>query len=226
MPKQLAFDLPANAAFGRDDFFASPTNSLALEAIENWSQWPLNKLVLTGPEGAGKTHLAHIWAKITQGRILQAASISNEMPETLIATPICIENIHLIAAQHNLETDLFHLHNLAQETGTPLLMTGQGDIKTWGITLPDLNSRLQGSNTIPLHPPSDTLLSAVLVKLFSDCQLRVEPGLITYLIPRMERSFAAARRLVQALDQQALQDKRPIGVKMARLTLESLNMET
>lgn len=225
MPEQLVFDLPANTAFGRDDFFTCPTNSLAIDAIENWPNWPLNKLVLTGVEGAGKTHLATIWAELAQARILQATELTTKMPEVLIANPVCIEDIPEIAGNPQAEAALFHLHNLAQETGTPLLMTGRGSINSWGITLPDLRSRLQGSNTVTLLPPGDFLLSAVLVKLFSDCQLRVEPGLIAYLLPRMERSFAAARQLVQALDHQALQDKRPIGVKMARLTLETLHTE-
>lgn len=225
MAKQLAFDLPANTAFGRDDFLTSPTNSLAIDAIEDWPNWPLNKLVLTGGEGAGKTHLATIWSELAQARIFPATALSTEMPEVLIATPICIEDVPDIAGDPQAEKALFHLHNLAQETGTPLLMTGRGAINIWGITLPDLLSRLQGSNTVALLPPGDFLLSAVLVKLFSDCQLRVEPGLIAYLLPRMERSFAAARKLVHALDHQALQDKRPIGVKMARLTLETLQTE-
>jgi len=226
MAKQLVFELPANTTFEREDFFTAPTNSLALEAIENWPSWPLNKLVLTGPEGAGKTHLAHIWAKASQGRMIEANDLLTEMPEVLIGSPICVENVPFIAGVTIAEENLFHLYNLAQETGTPLLMTGRGNSKNWGIALPDLASRLQGSNTVALRPPGDFLLSAVLVKLFSDCQLRVEPGLIAYLMPRMERSFGAARKLVNALDKQALQDKRPIGVKMARLTLESLNMES
>ena len=225
MPEQLVFDLPTNTAFGRDDFFTCPTNSRAIDAIENWPNWPLNKLVLTGVEGSGKTHLATIWAELAQARILQATELTTKMPEVLIATPVCIEDIPQIAGNPQAEAALFHLHNMAQETGTPLLMTGRGSINSWGITLPDLRSRLQGSNTVTLLPPGDFLLSAVLVKLFSDCQLRVEPGLIAYLLPRMERSFAAARQLVQALDHQALQDKRPIGVKMARLTLETLHTE-
>ena len=225
MAEQLVFDLPAKTAFGRDDFFTSPANALAVDAIESWPDWPQNKLVLTGPNGSGKSHLAAIWAGLCGATVLQAGDLCNAQPTTLVDNPLCVEDIHKISGDTVAEAALFHIFNLAQENGTPLLMTGCGSVGQWGITLPDLASRLQGSNTVALPPPDDILLSAVLLKHFADHQLRVEPGLVAYILVRIERSFAAAQKLVTSLDRQALRDKRPISMKMARQILEAMEQE-
>lgn len=225
MAEQLVFNLPLETAFGRDDYFISDSNKLVVAAVENWPNWPQNKLLLCGDAGAGKTHLAHIWANDISGTALKAVDLPAVNLNRLASGAVCVENIHRIGGQDQAEAALFHLHNLMQQHQTPLLMTGQGVLAGWGIALPDLVSRLAGSNVTFLPPPDDALLAAVLVKLFNDRQLRVEPGLITYLLSRMERSLAFARALVAALDHQALQDKRAIGVTMARQTLEFLQKE-
>ena len=72
MIRQLAFDLPAQETWRRADFFVSPANELALAAVESVRDWPLGKMVIVGPEGAGKTHLAHLWCEATGGLLLRA----------------------------------------------------------------------------------------------------------------------------------------------------------
>ncbi|MCP5072263.1 MAG: hypothetical protein GY947_03085 [Rhodobacteraceae bacterium] len=226
MPEQLIFDLPGETAFGRDDFFVSPANALTVEVVENWADWPLGKLILLGPAGSGKSHLAHIWSGMAEARVISGRDLLSADVENLATGAICVDDLNFAAGHGAAEQALFHLHNLMQQNGSPLMMTGSGRVSGWNIKLPDLASRLQGSNTVALQPPDDPLLSALLVKLFADRQLRIEPGLITYLLPRMSRSFATARQLVAALDKEALKKKRRIGVKMARKVLEALAKET
>ena len=83
-------------------------------------------------------------------------------------------------------------------------MTATSPPRDWGLRLPDLASRVQAAGVTRLAAPDDPLLSAILVKLFADRQIAVSPALIAYLLPRMERSFDAARALVAALDSEAL----------------------
>ncbi|MGB8622376.1 MAG: chromosomal replication initiator DnaA, partial [Paracoccaceae bacterium] len=75
MAEQLVFDLPLRAARGREDFFVSPANAMAVAQVENWRRWPARKLVLVGPQGAGKTHLAHVWAAQADAGIVEAAAL-------------------------------------------------------------------------------------------------------------------------------------------------------
>lgn len=220
MPEQLIFDLPIKTAFEREDFFVTGANASAVQIVENWPNWPLRKLVLVGPSGAGKSHLAHIWAEMTDGMVIDARSLMDVDLHEVSQAAICVENMHLIAKAEALEAHAFHLHNLAQETGAPMLMTGIGVPAMWGIRLPDLASRIQGTSVAELRAPDDALLNAVLVKQFNDRQIAIDPKVVTFALPRMERSFAGVANLVLALDKAALKAGKPISVKMARQVLE------
>ena len=74
MNRQLAFDIPPLSALRRADFFASPANAEALAVIEDWPRWPNGRMLLVGPEGTGKTHLAHIWADQTGAEAVAATA--------------------------------------------------------------------------------------------------------------------------------------------------------
>ncbi len=219
MAEQLVFDLPVETAFGRDDFFTSPANSEAVNAIENWRDWPLGKLVLVGPAGAGKSHLAQIWAEISGGSVLDARA---DWSVGGISGPVCVENLHGIVGNRSAEEQLFHLHNIQAENGRALLMTGQGAPSSWAFALPDLASRVQGSHLVQLGAPDDTLLAAVLLKQCGDRQLQVEPGVVEFILRRAERSFVGMRDLVAALDRVSLQRKKPIGQGLVREILAQM----
>jgi chromosomal replication initiation ATPase DnaA len=112
------------------------------------------------------------------------------------------------------EAALFHLHNL-MAGGHPLLLTAKGPPRDWGLSLPDLTSRMQAIAIATIDAPDDALLAAVMVKLFADRQITVPPNLIAYLIPRMDRSLHAAAVMVAALDAHALALGRPVTRALA-----------
>lgn len=226
MPEQMTFDLPVKIALGRADFFISPTNALAVKMLEDWPKWPANKLALIGPKGSGKTHLTHVWATEIQAIVLLATDlVSADIPD-LATGPIAVENIREIANNAAAQEALFHLHNLTQQLGTPLLLTADLPPNHWALSLPDLQSRMSATAVTTLPAPDDALLSAVLVKLFADRQIDVQPKLISYLTMRMERSFDAAGALVVALDQAALSQRRPISQKLAARVLDNWGENT
>lgn len=214
MARQLSFDLPAKTALGREDFFVSPANALAVAMISATS-WPGNKLVLSGPAGAGKTHLAHVWAAETGGRILQASDLRHDDVPDLARMPIAVEDVPLIAGDLEQQKTLFHLHNLVLAEGHPLLMTGRLTPKFWALPLADLQSRVEGAHHVALDPPDDALLGAVLAKLFVDRQLNPGPDVIAYLVKHMDRRFESAADVVSQLDQLALAEKRDITRALA-----------
>ncbi|MDW3183632.1 chromosomal replication initiator DnaA [Roseobacter sp.] len=218
MPEQLGFDLPSVPALGRADFLVAPSNAVAVAMIESARA---DKLVLTGPEGAGKTHLAHVWATQTGARILSARDLAqHDIPE-LAQGAVAVEDVPDIATDADAQTTLFHLHNLVLAEGHTLLLTGCGAVRDWGLTLPDLASRVSAAQSAALDAPDDTLLSAVLAKLFADRQVTPKADLIPYLIRRMDRSFAAARALVERLDTASLAQKRPISRALAATLLDN-----
>lgn len=223
MSTQLSFDLPARAALGRDDFFISPSNALAVALIDTPDTWSNNKLMLIGPKGSGKTHLAHVWAAQSGAQIISASTLQEDDVPTLLQTPLVIEDVDQIAGDQALETALFHLHNLAQAEGRALLFTANSQPHHWGLTLPDLASRLQAIQTATLEAPDDTLLTAVLMKLFADRQLNPAPDVIPFLALRIDRSFAAAQQVVAALDKAALDARRAITRAFAAAALDKIS---
>jgi chromosomal replication initiation ATPase DnaA len=207
MSEQLSFDLPVVPALGRDDFMIAPSNAVAVAMMETTPNWPQGKMVLCGPEGSGKTHLAHVWAGAHQGQIVAAADIADADIQTLSQAPVAVEDLPEIAQNDAAQTALFHLHNLMQDTGQPLLMTGTGAPNHWGMGLPDLQSRIDASG---------------IAKHFSDRQLMPRPDVIPYLILRIDRSFAAARDVVAAMDSQSLARHQPLTRALAAQVLDNL----
>ncbi|TGD64765.1 chromosomal replication initiator DnaA [Tabrizicola sp. WMC-M-20] len=210
MTRQLAFDLPARQAFRRADFFESVANAHALAAVDGWRDWPGGKMLLVGPPGAGKTHLAHLWADMAGAVMVAGTALAGaDLLALAQAGTVVVEDADAVAGVPEAEVALFHLHNLVVPRGS-LLLTARGPVRDWGLALPDLKSRMEAAPVARLEAPDDALLSAVLVKLFTDRQTVVPPALIPWLVARMERSIDAARALVAAMDARALAQGRPI----------------
>ncbi|MGV6847001.1 MAG: chromosomal replication initiator DnaA [Marinibacterium sp.] len=215
LSRQLSFDLPGRTALGREDFFVSPANALAIDLIDRTDALPGRKLAICGPPGSGKTHLAHVWAVRYSARLISATDLPGLVLPDLAQTAVAVEDVPEIAGRDAAETALFHLHNLLAESGRPLLLTGGPAPHRWDIALPDLQSRVNGAAHAALDPPDDRLLAAVLAKLFADRQLTPRPDVIPYLLSVMDRSFAEASNMVDRIDRAALNQGRNVTRALA-----------
>lgn len=199
---------------GDDDFFVSEANAQAHEMVTGQTAWPERKLALIGPPGSGKTHLARIWADRTGARIVAARDLPERIDLPSPASSLCVEDVDTLPAAG--EEALFHLHNNILAAGGRLLLTARRAPARWSIALPDLASRMSATSVARIADPDDDLLRAVLTKLFDDRQLRPDPKLLAWLLPRMERSFEAAGRIVADCDRRALSETRVINISLAR----------
>lgn len=200
-------------SLGGDDFLISGSNEYAAKLINAWPDWPDPIAVLSGPQGSGKTHLVNVWRAISGARSFQAAGLADAVAQVLERPlPIAIEDFDGARVD---EHAAFHLINLARERRFDLLITGRRPPGEWRIGLPDLRSRLRSAALVTIEEPDEALLGAVLVKLFADRQISIEPDVIGYLVKRMERSMAAAQILVEALDRAALAEKRAVTRALA-----------
>ena len=68
---------------------------------------------------------------------------------------------------------------------------------------------------VELADPDDALLRALIVKLCADRQLRLDEATVAYLAGRIERSFAAARDVIERLDEASLRLRRPVTRALA-----------
>ena len=216
MADQLAFDWPTGVAWGPDDFFVSEANAKAFAMIEAPEAWPERKLALVGPTGAGKSHLARIFRTAQNADVIAA----EQMPETFRtdARAVIIEDMERLPQYA--EEAVFHLHNNLRAAGGLLLLTSDRPPLQWPIHLPDLASRMQAATVIEIDNPDDALLTAPIMKLFADRQIIPKPELVQYLATRIERSYAAAARIVEALDQASLAQGRKINKSLAAELLD------
>jgi len=212
-PRQLAFALPHAESLSRDDFLEGEANAEALGLIDGWPDWPNRVMLLVGPEGAGKSHLASVWAeeagaRSTMGHALTAATV----PGALATGAVVVEDL---APGSFDERALFHLLNLAREDEAYVLITARIAPVAMEIALRDLRSRLRAVPVVQLKAPDDNLFKALIVKLCADRQLSIDENVVTYIASRIERSFAAARRTVELLDSEALRLGRPVTRMLA-----------
>lgn len=219
-PRQMPMQMSLPPDFAQDSFITAPCNAQAVAILraDGWSgaQWPSGKLILTGPEGCGKTHLLHIWAQANGADYLHAGDLGQARLDRLTdCAAVALDDADALAATSELQTIGFHLHNMLAERGGRLLLAARTPVRDWGLGLPDLLSRLQAAQHATLTAPDDALLAGVLEKLFADRQLRISDQLIPFLVPRMERSLGAAQALVARLDAESLSRKCAISRQLA-----------
>ena len=223
LARQLPFDFSPRPALGLDDFMVVPGNADAVAWLERWHEWPNGILALHGPAGCGKTHLAHVWKSLTEADIHNAEDLNETTAYDWVKAHKGSPVLVLEDADQSVdEAALFHLYNMIVEEKGALLLTSLTPPARWNTTLPDLASRLGSVTTVEVAAPDDDLFSALLIKQFSDRQLKINADVITYLVSRLERSFEAARRVVKELDQAALAGQREVTKPLARQVLHQL----
>jgi chromosomal replication initiation ATPase DnaA len=212
-PRQLAFALPHAESLTRDDFLEGPANSAGLALVDSWPDWPNRTMLLVGPEGSGKSHLAAIWAEQAGARSTTAYALTAAaVPGALATGALVVEDLKPSEFD---ERALFHLLNLAREDEASVLITAREPPSAFEVELRDLRSRLRALPTVSLLPPDDQLFRALIVKFCADRQMAVDETVVSYLANRIERSFAAARRAVELLDTEALRLGRPVTRALA-----------
>lgn len=218
---QLPLDLPAEPRFSENEFLVSPSNQAAFAMIAQWPEWPDPSLLLVGPPGSGKSHLAAIWAGRAGARAILPCDIPAVSDLSQAVTPAyALDGADAVGD----EIAFFHFLNFVAESKAFLLMSARRPPSAAGVKLPDLLSRLRRAPVIEIGAPDDDLIRVVLDKLFRDRQLIVEAALIDYVALRLERSLGAARSFVQALDREALARGRRVTRSLAGDVLETFQV--
>ncbi|WP_455478295.1 DnaA regulatory inactivator HdaA [Bartonella sp. B10] len=221
---QLPLNFSYKSAFQFDDLIITESNRMAFKLIDHWPNWILPVAVLVGKEGSGKTHFSNVWAQKADALIIHRNKINQAIAVASSGKSFLIEDID---AGKISEIDLFHFINSIKQANlnacqSTLLITARTVPSSWNIQLNDLRSRLNSVMLVTIDQPDDALLTAVAFKLFSDKQITVHPDIIYYLINRCERSLFSLKRIIDSIDQLALQRKS----KITRAVVgEVLNME-
>lgn len=217
---QLPLEFDHRASMSGEDFLVAPCNQEAVAWLDHWPDWGAPFVVIYGETGCGKTHLIEVFRQATGALALKLENGLDPYEFMGEAKTAVLDDVESMIGTASGEQALFHLYNFAKENQLSILMTSRTAPAQWNIALPDLKSRMGAVPVVEISSPDDTLMEAVLVKLFADRQLQVERGLIAYMLPRMERSFSAAQSLVDDIDREALAQKRRITVPLVKELLQ------
>jgi len=201
-PRQLPLRFTHRPATTRDDLIVSDPVSAAIGIVDRWPEWPSPIVILVGPTGAGKSHLADVWCD-RAGAVAISPATYDESRAIAAAehAPVLVEDAERAGFSDNF---LFHLINSVRQNNQTMLMTTRMWPSAWSIELPDLKSRLKSATVVEIGEPDDAMLAQVIVKLFADRQIAVDERTVAFLVCRMERSLDAAQRIVGRMDELAL----------------------
>lgn len=215
-PRQLPLELPGTAPrYDRASFVRADANDAAWRAGEAWLASGEPALVICGPAAAGKTHLARALAEGRGAEMIAAAEFAGAPGAAALAV------IDDMPAQDP------HGFLAAFETGAAagqrFLLVGEGHPSAWSQGLKDLRTRIEAAPRAVLADPDEALIRAVIAKGFRDRQIKVDRNVIEYAVPRLPRTFDAARRFVAAADRAALEEKRKITTALVQKLLDNLS---
>ncbi len=219
---QIPLDLRHVEALGREDYFVNASNENVLKWLNKWPDWPTHAFVIYGPKASGKTHLLSVWAEKSRQEIFGIQDVLSRGWESLREQKhVAIDNVHEAIGDAEKEQQLFHIYNQLLSAGGTLLLTSEISLSGLQFSLPDWESRMRATTSETLFQPDDELLSVVLLKLFQDKKIAIGEKEIQYIVPRVERSYAVAQRLVEEINQTSLSQKRAVTIPLIKDVMES-----
>jgi len=219
MSDQLILKFPEHRAYKKEDFYVSPSNEQAFDFISSWPKWIKRIVNIFGPSGSGKSHLASILKSKTKCLEIMPKDLNENIISTFKTKEVLIiENFN----EKISEQLLFSLWNTALQDNKYFLINSTKPINSYKFKLPDLISRIKSSLSIGIKLPSDDLISAIIVKNFSDKQIIVDEKHIDYIIKRIDRSYEKISQFILTLDRYSLKKGSPFGLKMIKEVLKMI----
>ena len=204
----LAFDYKTN--FNEHDFYLSKSNSNAFNLINRWPDWDKKIVNISGEKFSGKSHLANIFKLKSNAFLVNGSKIDNSIFKSLkLNESIIIDDFE----ECNQEEILYSILNLIDQDSKYLLINSLKPIKEIKFKLPDLASRSKNCLYAEIENPDDELLFAIILKNFSDRQIKIEKKIINFIISRIDRSYRKIDEFIYKIDELSLKKKKPINLK-------------
>ena len=211
----LKFELEQNFAY--DDFFVSKCNYFVFNLIESWPKWEKNMLNIYGEKFSGKSHLSEIFKKNNKAIIIKNDEINEEFFKKIrFHENVILDNLEYV----NDENILYSIINFVEQYNKYLIVNSINPINKIDFTLPDLKSRLKNCIYAKIEKPDDDMIFALILKHFSDRQIKIEKKIIEYITKRIERSYGKILDFIYKVDQISLINKKPIDYKVIKKILE------
>ena len=214
---QNIFNFDKNKNFNYQDYFVSKSNYFAFEILQKWPKWEKNILNIYGESFSGKTHLSKIFLNKNNGLMIYEKDINDEIFKKLKL----YENIVLDG--FNYKTDeklLYSIFNLVDSENKFLIINSINPINEMDFQLKDLVSRAKNCLFAKIENPDDELMNAIILKNFSDRQIKIDNKLIDYIAKRIDRSYSKISQFIYKIDELSLKKKKPIDFKIIKEILK------
>ena len=207
---QLLLELDYKTNFNEHDFYLSKSNSNAFNFINRWPDWEKKILNISGEKFSGKSHLANIFKLKSKAFLVKGNKIDNSIFKSLkLYESIIIDDFE----ECNEEEILYSIFNLIDQDSKYLLINSLKPINKIKYKLPDLASRSKNCLYAEIENPDDELLFAIILKNFSDRQIKIEKKIINFIISRVDRSYRKIDEFIYKVDELSLKKKKPINLK-------------
>ena len=207
---QLLLDFDHKIEFNEHDYYVSKSNYFAFNLIQNWTKWEKKILNIYGDTFSGKTHLAKIFQNKSKALYLTDNDVSEEIFKKIkLSECIVIDDFEKIKN----ENLLYSLFNLIYQDNKYLLILSNRAISDIDYSLDDLNSRAKNCIFAQIENPDDDLIFAIIVKSFSDRQIKLEKKLLEFIIKRIDRSYGKIYEFIYKVDELSLKKKKPVNLK-------------
>lgn len=226
--KQIPFDFAPRTYMGREDFMVASCNKEAFNMVDSWPNWLTQGLIIYGPKGCGKSHLANLFAdkvKIFADKPIKVSLINASRINLRNVNKIANENqsivVENLTPKANMEA-LFHLFNLYNTEGRYMLWTAEQAPSRMAFALKDLQSRLNMLPCVEIKEPDDIMLQTLIVKLFNDRQILISPDVLNFIVSNAPRSFEYIGKLVEECDNISLAYQCAINYNVVKMAMDIL----
>ena len=210
---QKLLDFGISESFDENDYFVSKSNYFAKNIIETWPRWDKKIVNLAGDKHSGKTHLSKIFKLKSNALYLYASKINNHILKKIkLSNNIIIEDLN----ENFDEKLLYSILNLVEQDNKYLLISSKVPINLMKFSLPDLVSRLKNCIIAKIDQPDDELIYAIILKSFSDRQIKLDNKVIDYIIKRISRSYSKMQEFIYKIDELSLKKKKSINFKIIK----------
>ena len=210
---QKLLDFGITESFDENDYYVSKSNYFAKNIIEAWPKWEKKIVNLAGEKYYGKTHLSNIFKKKSNALYLYSNNIEDKILKKIkLSNSIIIEDLD----ESFDEKLLYSIFNLVEQDNKYLLISSKKPIDTMKFTLPDLLSRLKNCIIAKIEQPDDELIYAIILKSFSDRQIKLDNKIIDYIIKRIARSYSKMHEFIYKIDELSLKKKKSINFKIIK----------
>ena len=207
---QLLLELDYKTNFNEHDFYLSKSNSSAFKIINTWPAWDKKILNISGEKFSGKSHLANIYKLKSKAFLINGKDINNSIFKNLkLYESIIIDDFE----ECKDEEILYSIFNLIDQDNKYMLINSLKPINEINFKLPDLASRAKNCLYAEIENPDDELLFAIILKNFSDRQIKIEKKIINFIISRIDRSYRKIDEFIYKIDELSLKKKKPINLK-------------